>query len=268
MSTEKKIIFLDSTNSFIVRSIVNYLEEMGYNCRVIKFSLGDVENNKNNFEDVVVAYVGSRDDVDTKALVYLRDICLENDHGLYLMGNETDLAELRIEYSISNVRDSFFRPINAKEVAERIGKIDDVSENSHKKHILVVDDSGAMLTTLQGWLGEKYRVSVVSSAMNAITFISKSIPDLILLDYEMPGCSGAQLLEMLRADVRTDHIPVIFLTGKDDPETVKKVLCLKPEGYLLKSMPQDYIVGQVDDFFKKADREVIIRERFNQNGEN
>ena len=121
----------------------------------------------------------------------------------------------------------------------------------YKKHILVVDDSGVMLNTIQDWLGFKYRVSVVNSAMNAITFLGKSIPDLILLDYDMPGCSGAQLLEMLRTDIRTEDIPVMFLTGKDDPQSVRSVLGLKPVGYLLKNMPRDYIVNQVNDFFER-----------------
>ena len=251
MGTDKRIVFFDSTGSFIVRSIVNYLEEQGHLCRILDFSIGTIEANRNSFEDVVVVYISSMDDFNAQSLVYLRDICLENDNGLYLMGNETDIAEIRVAYGINNVRDSFFRPINAKDVADRIGKVEDSGGDSHKKHILVVDDSGTMLTTLQGWLGDKYRVSVVSSAMNAITFISKSMPDLLLLDYEMPGCSGGQLLEMLKADTRTDHIPVIFLTGKDNPEIVKKVLHLKPEGYLLKTMPKEYIIGQIDAFFEK-----------------
>ena len=46
------------------------------------------------------------------------------------------------------------------------------------------------------------------------------------------------------------HTPVIFLTAKDDKESVMKVVSLKPEKYLLKSMPKEKLTGAIDDFFK------------------
>ena len=48
-----------------------------------------------------------------------------------------------------------------------------------------------------------------------------------------------------------DHIPVIFLTGKGDRESVLKVLALKPEGYLLKSMERPKLIAAIDEFFEK-----------------
>ena len=47
------------------------------------------------------------------------------------------------------------------------------------------------------------------------------------------------------------NIPVIFLTSKSDKESVMRVMELKPEGYLLKTMPPEEIVRAVDDFFAK-----------------
>ena len=90
--------------------------------------------------------------------------------------------------------------------------------------------------------------------MQAITYIAKNIPDLILLDYEMPVTNGPQVLEMIRSENTTADIPVIFLTGKDDKESVTKVLALKPQGYILKSAGRQKLVGQIEEFFaiKKA----------------
>ena len=47
------------------------------------------------------------------------------------------------------------------------------------------------------------------------------------------------------------NIPVIFLTSKSDKESVMKVMELKPEGYLLKTMPPEEIVRTIDEFFVK-----------------
>ena len=90
--------------------------------------------------------------------------------------------------------------------------------------------------------------------MQAITFIAKNTPDLILLDYEMPVTTGPQVLEMIRSEVSSEGIPVIFLTGKGDKESVTKVLSLKPNGYILKTVGKEKLLSQIDDFFegKKA----------------
>ena len=81
--------------------------------------------------------------------------------------------------------------------------------------------------------------------------MSQSRPDLVLLDYEMPVVDGRQVLEMIRSEPDFASIPVIFLTSKNDKESIMKVLELKPEGYLLKTMKPSDIVRSVDEFFEK-----------------
>lgn len=243
----KQIYVIDDSESFIVSSIVKNLEMLGYTCEIIDWSKDAIASNKDDFKEVVLAYIDDVDDLEQDVLKYLMDVCSANN--LYLVGHEEDIEEIKNANKSNTIAGAFYRPINATEVAEKIGQLTSSNPVKQRKHILVVDDSGTMLTTIQEWLGDKYRVSVVNSAMNAISFLSKCIPDLILLDYEMPGCSGPQLLEMLRADDNTANIPVIFLTGKNDSESVKRVLALKPEGYLLKNMSKEHIIERVDNFF-------------------
>jgi len=246
---EKKIFVIDDTESFIVSSIVNNLNNLGHIGEIIPWSKEKIASNKDYFSDVVLAYIDDPDDIDQDALQYLMEVCSEKNN-LYLAGREDDIEEIKNANKLNSIAGAFYRPINATDVAEKIDRLTSGNPIKQRNHILVVDDSGTMLTTMQEWLGDKYRVSVVNSAMNAISFLTKSIPDLILLDYEMPGCSGPQLLEMLRADENTAKIPVIFLTGKNDSDSVKRVLMLKPEGYLLKNMSKEHIIERVDDFFK------------------
>jgi DNA-binding NarL/FixJ family response regulator len=61
---------------------------------------------------------------------------------------------------------------------------------------------------------------------------------------------------MIHAEPTTRNIPVIFLTAKDDIESVTKVLALKPAGYLLKTMKPMEIVSSIDSFFEKLKSEV------------
>ena len=85
--------------------------------------------------------------------------------------------------------------------------------------------------------------------MQAITYIAHHTPDLILLDYDMPITQGPQIMEMIRSEKSAAEIPIIFLTGKSDRESIMSVMRLKPQGYLLKTMSRDDIVAAVDKFF-------------------
>ncbi len=126
-------------------------------------------------------------------------------------------------------------------------------ERPVRRNILVVDDSDFMRARIVKLLAEHYEVSEVASSVAAIQSIAMNKPDLIVLDYEMPVCDGRQALEMIRNEKNTADIPVVFLTGKGDRESVRKVMALKPEGYLLKSMPDAEIKKYIDGLFAKRD---------------
>ncbi|MDE7273092.1 MAG: response regulator [Lachnospiraceae bacterium] len=128
------------------------------------------------------------------------------------------------------------------------------NEISQKERILVVDDSEFMLKTMSDLLDKDYEVITAKSGLSAIRSIILDRPDLILLDYEMPVCNGSQVLEMIRAEEDFANIPVFFLTGRVDKESVRKVIELKPEGYLSKSLQPADIKREIDHFFEKSRR--------------
>ncbi|MBR5337179.1 MAG: response regulator [Lachnospiraceae bacterium] len=248
----KTIVFISDRESFILKTIIKNVKAAGYNCVFSLLTVNDIMGVKDEMQGVIYLYIDDATSLDRMGATYLRDLCLDTDQGLYLMGNKDDIDALKEELFKDVVHGVFYRPINANQLTDDIiVNMSDENRKHHQKHILVVDDSGAMLTTIKEWLGGKYRVTPVNSAMNAITFLAKQRPDLILLDYEMPVCSGAQFLEMLRNDTNNGDVPVIFLTGKGDEQSVKSVLALKPAGYLLKSLPKETIVGEIDAFFKR-----------------
>ena len=125
-------------------------------------------------------------------------------------------------------------------------------EPSGKGKILVVDDSATIRQAMKGMLSQDYEVAVAESGVAAIRTITLNRPDLVLLDYEMPVCDGRQTLEMLRSEPSFADLPVIFLTGRSDPEVVRALLSLKPAGYLLKYLKPAQIKEKIEGFFAKA----------------
>lgn len=144
-------------------------------------------------------------------------------------------------------------PLRADNAMTELEKYLMEKEKNTKRKILIVDDSITIRQRMKQLLSEDYDILEVNSGTAAIRAITLDRPDLVLLDYEMPVCDGSHVLEMLRSEKEFADIPVIFLTSKDDPESVKKVLSLKANGYLLKYLKPTDIKKRIDEYFKKRD---------------
>lgn len=251
----KRILLIGESNSkFILNAIKEALRAEGFETELSEPEVNELSRFVETGKDVdaVVLYGGEYIDHAADVLVYLKDMCSEYEKKLYLIGYNNEIETIRLKIPAHLIAQVFERPLNVKVFAERLLEdMRQVRETGDKKHILVVDDSGMMLRTIRSWLKDKYRVSMASSGAMAFSFLANNKPDLILLDYEMPICSGPQFMEMLHAEVSTQDIPVIFLTAKGDRESVEKVLSLKPSGYLLKTMPPEEIVSSIDKYFEK-----------------
>ena len=126
--------------------------------------------------------------------------------------------------------------------------VNPVTMDHTRKHILVVDDDPEQLTQIKEHLREFYEVTLVASGKNVIKYLQKYHVDLILLDYIMPEMDGPEVFDRLRANSDYKDIPVIFLTGVSEKETVIKTLVdLKPEGYVLKPSKKSELVAKIID---------------------
>lgn len=142
--------------------------------------------------------------------------------------------------------------IQADNAMEEIQKYLKRGNLAKRRKILVVDDSEFVLRAMEELLGKDYEVLLAKSGLSTIRAITLNRPDLILLDYEMPICDGSQVLEMIRAEEDFSNIPVIFLTSRVDKESIKKVLALKPAGYLSKSLDPVDVKKEIDKYFEKV----------------
>ena len=115
-----------------------------------------------------------------------------------------------------------------------------------KKHITVIDDDTLMLKMIREHLRDKYEVVIVPSGSVALKFLETKSTDLILLDYEMPGESGPEVLAKLRENPATADIPVIFLTGVTERSKIAKAISLKPQGYLLKPIDREKLFDAIE----------------------
>ena len=130
---------------------------------------------------------------------------------------------------------------------EKANEKHSISEEQDMKNILVVDDSPVTLRGIKAMLDKDYQISVATSGEQALQTLKKKRPDLILLDYEMPGLDGRETLEKIRENKEICDIPVIFLTGVADKEHIAAVLRLNPAGYFLKPAERDKLIRSINE---------------------
>ena len=254
---DKRVLFIGDEKSFMVSSIVNELTANSFEVIRSNPNVTTIQRIENK-PSIYIIYIDDFKQVE-ELIVYLKDRLVEEDISLTIIGNHDNLQDVSRFIPDAKLAAIFERPINVKDLSEKMEEIVNNEEKRlSKKSILVVDDDGTMLRTLKTWLSDKYQVFMVNSGMAAITFLAKKEVDLILLDYEMPVTTGPQVLEMLRSESATSSIPVMFLTNKSDKESVMTVLNLKPVKYLLKTMTKQELLENIDDFFKNKKIEESI----------
>lgn len=114
-----------------------------------------------------------------------------------------------------------------------------------KKHILIVDDDRTVLKLLKTALGEEYDVTTMINGVMVEKFLDAKPVDMIILDYEMPIETGADIFKRLKNNPKAAHIPVCFLTGVSEREKIMEVMSLKPDGYLLKPIDMDMLSATI-----------------------
>lgn len=244
------IMIISKGSAFMTDALEKALEKEGLNSFSAEPEMQSIEKHRDE-TDIYLLYGGDFVFDATEFFVYLKDLCIEDEKPLCIVGYEKELVEIRDAVPEQYISREFKRPIDMKQLASVLVDLAKKDEERRKgKHILLVDDDPAFLKIMQDWLSMKYNITPVRSGMQAITYIANHKPDLILLDYDMPITPGPQVMEMIRSEHDAKEIPIIFLTGKSDKESVMTVMALKPQGYLLKSTKKEDIMAAVDHFFE------------------
>ncbi len=246
---EKRVLMIGDTKSFMFNAILNGLRKESFVIEAVSYDVTALSH-ITDFPGIWGLYLDKNVEEVSETLVYIKDLIADKEPIFYLIGNHNDIEDVYKLIPEHMIRKAFERPLNTADFAAELNHASDEAEAAlAKKRILIVDDDPAMTRMIKNLLSDRYLVFMAASGMNAITFLAKNQVDLILLDYEMPVISGAKVLEMIRSEPATSSIPVMFLTGKSDRESVMQVLALKPEKYLLKSMPPSEWLRSIDEFF-------------------
>ncbi|MDX1451903.1 MAG: diguanylate cyclase [Oleiphilaceae bacterium] len=104
-----------------------------------------------------------------------------------------------------------------------------------KPVVLIVDDAAPNIQTLAQCLKDDYRIKVATDGVRCLELVkSDPAPDLVLLDVDMPGMNGYEVITHMKQDEHMADVPVIFVTGMDNDEDEEKGLALGAVDYVVK----------------------------------
>lgn len=249
MPEKSRVTVLSEKETFLVRVMVKKTNEAGFECEFVNWTIDNI-NAKIPGSALVVLYMDDNVMPKNDCIRFLIDKMEDEGIRMIVIGEKMNVQHVCSDIPDELIHRVMYRPIdNAKYVeiiSELLTKID---AGEFRRSILVVDDDPGFLNLVRDWLKETYKVYMANSGLQAIKMLGKNKVDLILLDYEMPVTTGPMVLEMLRNDEETKDIPVMFLTGKGDKESVMAVLALRPEGYFLKNIPKEDLLEKLKEYF-------------------
>ena len=246
-----RVLFTGEKESFLVRVLLKKLNDAGLVCEFVHWGVNEI-NSKWNDTKLVVMYMDEGETPQDSALHFLCEKMIEDGVQMIPIGDKNAIRFIKDRVSGDLVYAVYERPIDNAAFVDNVSEMFRKLESGEfRKTVLIVDDDPSYLGLVREWLKGTYKVAMANSGLQAIKWLGKNKADLILLDHEMPVTTGPQVLEMLRSEEETKNIPVIFLTGKGDKESVMAVVALKPEGYFLKTIEREELLAKLNNFFEK-----------------
>lgn len=136
-----------------------------------------------------------------------------------------------------------------------------VSADMHSYTLLLVEDNDSMLRFIEGRLQEFFTVEIARNGKEALHILHSTNIDLVISDIMMPVMNGYQLCREIKSDINLSHIPVIFLTAKNDLDSKINGLKYGAEAYVEKPFSFNYLKEQVLSLLDNRRRE---REAFSK----
>ncbi|MDY7232868.1 diguanylate cyclase [Hyalangium rubrum] len=130
---------------------------------------------------------------------------------------------------------------------------------SERALVLIIEDDAGVRESLLDLLDSRFEVLTASDAEAGIELAREQGPDLILLDRFLPSGDGLSVLEALQGDVRTEALPVIFLTGDTDEATLERCLDMGAVDFIQKPASARELLARIDRALRQSEQQHRLR---------
>ena len=153
------------------------------------------------------------------------------------------------------IKNLFLRSTEAKPKERRRRKR---PENGYNATILVVDDSRTVVAAFKKVLGQAgFTVISASNGEEGVAMAKNELPDLILMDVVMPGLNGFQATRQIRKHDTTAHIPIIIVSGEQQPTEQFWGKRVGANDFLTKPIDRGRFFGKIFEILEQTKPEIF-----------
>ncbi len=128
----------------------------------------------------------------------------------------------------------------------------DVQSPENALKVLVVEDNAELKIYIYNNLVDNYEVRDASNGREALQVIESGwMPDMIVTDLMMPEMDGIELINRIRNDFNTSHIPIIMITAKHEDDTHLKAMKYGADGYITKPFTMELLLARIDNMLER-----------------
>ncbi|MHA7630964.1 diguanylate cyclase [Corallococcus sp. M7] len=127
--------------------------------------------------------------------------------------------------------------------------------SSERALLLIIEDDTGVREGLMDLLAPRFDVLAASDADAGVELAREHRPDLVLLDRFLPSGDGLAVLETLQGDVRTETVPVIFLTGDADEATLERCLEMGAVDFIHKPASSRELLARIDRAVRQSEQQ-------------
>ncbi|MBV6400400.1 MAG: Sensor histidine kinase RcsC [Anaerolineales bacterium] len=184
-----------------------------------------------------------------------------------------DVPGLKVSANRLKVKEVIVKPVHPERICQIVARAMDEMHQAKTVHkepipqksftILIADDQPDNLTLLARYLSnEGYKHIKAKDGVETLTLVRSDMPDLVLLDVNMPRKDGFAVLEEIRADPAIQHIPVIILTAaKLDLADIQSGLNMGADDYVTKPFDRRELLARIRTKLRVKQAEDVIRRR-------
>ena len=189
--------------------------------------------------------------------IFLEDLSAKEPEIPVLVFTDQELSTDRVALARRKSKGFFHKPIPANRVIEAISQT--LKPKKTQAKVLLVDDDKMILrlvrTLLEPW---GINVTTLNNSLKFWDELESVQPDLVILDVQMPTIDGIELCQLLRNDSRWSWLPIIFLTGQRDTDTIQQVFSSGADDFINKPVVAPELITRI---FNRLERNRLLREQ-------
>lgn len=140
------------------------------------------------------------------------------------------------------------KPINKIDLQNKVLEVFDKKSEPvvKRKTILLVDDDMVYLKQVNNMLMDKYNAVMINSPKLALEYLSRHVPDVIILDFQMPAYNGANVMGIIKNNAVGQEVPVIILSGMEKEKVIEECKDYNPMAFLSKPISKKELEATIE----------------------